>query len=100
MFNIVVNVYGENDSITEKLDQIMANIQELTAKVNELQTALDAEQVQIMEAINQLNEEITRLREDVAQGGTVEERQALADRLDAIKADLEGTVTPPTEPTP
>src|SRR5688572_5206428 len=82
---------GNNNSVHQKLDQIMANIQELTAKVNELQTALDAEQEQIAAAIEALTAEITQLREDVAQGGTVEERQALADRLDSIRADLEGT---------
>lgn len=80
----------------------MANIAELTAKVDALQTALDTEQQEIADAIAALQQSITDLQAMVADGGTVEERQALADKLDAIKADLEGTISnePAPEPTP
>ena len=74
--------------------EIMASITELTAKVDALQTSLDAEQEQIKTAIDGLNQSITDLQAIVAEGGTAEERQALADKLDAIKTDLEGTVAP------
>jgi septal ring factor EnvC (AmiA/AmiB activator) len=80
--------------LNKKLKKIMANITELTAKVDALQTALDAEQQQIADAIAALNQSITDLQALVADGGTAEERQALADKLDAIKTDLEGTVAP------
>lgn len=78
----------------------MANIADLAAKVDALQTALDTEQQEIADAIAALQQSITDLQAMVADGGTVEERQALADKLDAIKADLEGTIssTPPVEP--
>jgi len=77
-----------------KLDIIMANITELTQKVDDLQIALDAEQVQIAEAIAALQQAIIDLEAMVAEGGTAEERQALADKLDSIKTDLEATVAP------
>ena len=70
----------------------MATIVELTQKVDELQAALDAEQVQIAEAIAALEGVVAQLQAQVADGGTAEERQALADKLDAIKSDLEGTI--------
>lgn len=71
----------------------MASIAQLTEKVEALQTALDNEQEQIQAAIAGLNETITQLRTDVAEGGTAEQRQALADKLDGIKTDLEGTIS-------
>jgi hypothetical protein len=78
----------------------MANIQELTAQVDELQTALDAEQEQILQSIGDLQQSIADLQALVADGGTAEQRQALADKLTAIKTDLEGTVTPETPEQP
>ncbi len=97
----IVNIYlsGEVEEaikvltkINLKLDNIMANITELTQKVDELQVALDAEQEQIRVAIEDLNQAIEDLQAMVADGGTAEERQALADKLDAIKGDLEQTI--------
>lgn len=70
----------------------MATIAELTAQVDDLQVALDNEQAQIAEAIAGLNASIEELTALVAEGGTAEERQALADKLTAIKEDLEGTI--------
>lgn len=79
----------------------MASIAQLTEKVDALQTALDAEQQEIQDAIAALNTTVQELRDQIAnnEGGTVEERQALADKLDAIKSDLEGTINKPEEPT-
>lgn len=97
LFNI--NIYANDRKLIEllkscnlKLDNIMATIQDLTAQVDELQAALDAEQQQIADAIAALQQTITDLQEMVADGGTAEERQALSDKLTAIKADLEATV--------
>lgn len=89
----------QNEEVLKKLDhvlkhqhEIMASIQELTAKVDALQTALDAEQEQIKAAIDGLTQTVTDLQAIVAEGGTAEERQALADKLDAITTDLKGTI--------
>lgn len=72
---------------------------DLSAKVDELQVALDAEQQQVKDLLEQkdatiatLGETITALEAQVAEGGTAEERQAILDKLNALKADLEGTV--------
>ena len=102
LFNkTIINIYlspelqetlGILNKINLKLDNIMATITELTAKVDELQVALDAEQEQIRAAIEALNQAIADLQVLVAEGGTAEERQALADKLDAIKADLVATI--------
>lgn len=81
-------------SIIKFLKEIMANIQELQAKVDALQASLDAEQEQVAAAIAALQQSIIDLQAIVADGGTAEERQALADKLDEIKSDLESTVAP------
>lgn len=97
---------AQDSEVTKLLREIlninkntMASIAELTQKVDALQAALDAEQQEIQDAIAALNTTVQELRDQIAnnEGGTVEERQALADKLDAIKSDLEGTVsnTPP-----
>lgn len=72
----------------------MPTLAELSAKVDELQTALDAEQQEIQDAINGLNTVITDLQGQVASGGTEADRQAVLDKLNTIKADLEATITP------
>lgn len=76
----------------------MANtIQQLTEKVDALQAALDAEQEQIAAAIAKLQATIDEL-ESGSGNGTEEERQALADKLDAIVFDLKATVPDAEEP--
>lgn len=72
----------------------MASIQELNAKVDTLQAALDAEQEQIATAIQALQTTVTDLQALIADGGTTEERQAVADKLDKAIADLKATVQP------
>lgn len=78
----------------------MASIQELSDKVDALQVSLDLEQAAVASAISGLNQTISDLQALLVDGGTAEQRQALADKLDAIKADLEGTVAdePAVEP--
>ena len=89
------------------------NLSDLAIQVNELQVALDAEQEQVIAAIaakdealaalqvvvDQKNAAIAALEASIADlevlvaaGGTAEERQAVSDKLAAIKADLEATV--------
>lgn len=79
----------------------MATIAELNAKVDELAIALDNEQQQVADlnaqkdaTIVTLNETIAALEAAQGDGGTVEERQAVLDKLNALKADLESTVAP------
>lgn len=70
----------------------MASIQQLNDKLDELQVSLDNEQAQILDAIAALEQTILDLQAIVADGGTEAERQALLDKMDAIKADLESTI--------
>lgn len=79
----------------------MATIKEIQAKADELQVSLDAEQQQVADllaqkdaAIATLNETIAALEAQQADGGTPEERQAVLDKLNGLKTDLEATVTP------
>jgi hypothetical protein len=74
----------------------MATLEEISMKVDELQAALDAEQEQIAilisakdAAITGLTESIAALEAMVAEGGTAEARQAVVEKIEAVKADLE-----------
>jgi chromosome segregation ATPase len=76
-------------------------LEEISAKADELQTALDAEQQQVATLLAEkdatiatLGETITDLQTQIADGGTAEQRQAVLDKLNALKADLESTVAP------
>jgi seryl-tRNA synthetase len=74
----------------------MPTLQEISAKADELQASLDAEQVAIQAAIDALNAVAadlqTQLDAAVAAGGTDADRQALLDKINAIKTDLEATI--------
>lgn len=105
MSTIIINDSGKLDQIikllkkqNKKLKEMANSIADLTKQVDDLQASLDAEQEQIKAAIEALSEQIEELEKLVVDGGTEEERQALADKLTAIKVDLEGTIpdTPPT----
>ncbi len=74
---------------------------EIQALADQLQVSLDAEQAQVADLLAQkdatittLNETIATLTSQVAEGGTAEERQAVVDKLNALKTDLESTVAP------
>jgi uncharacterized coiled-coil protein SlyX len=69
----------------------MATIAELSAKVDDLQVSLDAEQQKIADAIAALNLVIADLQAALAGAATPEAIQAVADKVDAVKADLEST---------
>jgi seryl-tRNA synthetase len=74
----------------------MPTLQELSDKVDELQVSLDAEQVAIQAAIDALTAVAadlqTQLDAAVAAGGTDADRQALLDKINSIKTDLEATI--------
>lgn len=77
----------------------MPTIEELSAKVDEVQTSLDAEQQQVADllaeknsTIETLNGVVADLQQQLTDGGTTEQRQAVLDKLNALKADLEATV--------
>lgn len=79
----------------------MPTLQELNQKVTELQDAIDIEQQQVADLLAQKETAIAALTQAnadlqllVADGGTAEERQAVLDKLNAAKADLEATVAP------
>lgn len=79
----------------------MPSLQELSDKVDSLQVALDLEQQQVADllaekdtTITTLGETITSLEAVVASGGTEAERQAILDKIDSLKTDLEATVAP------
>lgn len=104
MDDIIINIYtGSSDnthSLTQKIDLLMASFQELSAKVGELttqvtnlQAAIDAEQQEITDALNALNATIQQLQQQIADGGTVEQRQELLDRLISIQTNLTAAQT-------
>lgn len=91
----------------------MPTLQEISDKADALQVALDFEQQQVADAIaardaavaerdvvieglnnavTGLNEQIEVLSALVAEGGTSDERQAVVDKLEAVRSDLESTI--------
>lgn len=95
VFVIIIAAIVKSYYLLKKL--IMANITQLTEKVDALQTALDAEQEQIKAAIDELNAAKAELEVMIAEGGTTEQRQALADKLDGVITDLKGTIPDETD---
>lgn len=80
-------------------------LKDISDKVDDLQIALDAEQQQVADLLAEkettiatLNETIATLQASIADGGTGDERQAVLDKLLALKTDLESTATPSTPP--
>lgn len=83
----------------------MPTLQELNAKIDTLQTALDDEQQQVADLLaakDATNATLTQSIADLtaandqlkASGGSDADRQAVSDKLDAIIADIQSTVTP------
>lgn len=84
--------HNNNEQLLKRLlknqKQIMASIEQLNTKVDELQAALTTEREQIQAAIDGLTTEVENLNQIITDGGTAEQRQALADRIDGIKNEL------------
>lgn len=87
--------------------EIKQKVDDLSGQVADFQAAIDAEQVQVAQAIADLQALVDSLRADVAANGTAEERQAIADEIDAVKtslvsskADLQSTIPDAPAPTP
>lgn len=78
--------------------KIMATLAEIKAQVDTLQTRLDEEQAQIQQAIEGLNTTIQQLQQNLQDGGTVEERQEVLNKLTAITSDLQSTIPDTAEP--
>jgi Tfp pilus assembly protein FimV len=75
----------------------MPTLAELSAKVDELQTSLDEEQQQVANKIAELEAIAAELR---TTGGTDADRQAVADKIDAVAADLKATIPDDVVPEP
>lgn len=88
----------EIKSLHNKINTMATSIKDLSAQVDTLQTSLDAKQEQIQTAIDALSKSITDLNNLIVEGGSEADRQAIADKLTALKADLESTSTTPTGP--
>jgi hypothetical protein len=73
----------------------MPTLAELSAKVDELQGHLDTEQQEVADAIAALQAAVADL---TASGGSDADRQAVADKINAVITDLQGTISnaPPT----
>lgn len=75
----------------------MATIAELNAKLDQLQSDLDAEQQAVANKIAELEAVAEALR---VSGGSDADRQAAADKIDAIAADLKATIPDDVVPEP
>lgn len=65
---------------------------ELEAKADELQVALDAEQEQIAAVIEAQKAVIAEQEVLIADGGTVEDRQRVFDKMNGVLTDLQATI--------
>lgn len=101
LFLLLYYAIQDKSFLNPIINEIMATLKQLSEKVDALQAALDAEQEQIKNAIDTLIAQVEQLKQNIADGGTEEERQAVADKIDAVIADLQGTIadaeTPPAE---
>ncbi len=105
--NIHIYHHDHNsDQINHKLDILMSKITDLQAEVESLQVSVDAEQAQIAillegqtATITALNAVIDDLKAQLAEVGSPTDIQAVIDRLEAIKADVESTVVETTTTT-
>lgn len=86
---------NELKKINSKLRKIMGKIEDLNAKVDEMQSSIDLKQEQIAAAIAAFEQQIADLQALVNAGSaaTPEQLQAVIDKLDAAKIDLQSTPT-------
>lgn len=75
----------------------MSTIEQLNEKADVLQSTVDTFQAKTIAAVQSLQETIADLQNQIANGATPEQLQAVADKLEATKADLESTPLPIVE---
>jgi predicted RNase H-like nuclease (RuvC/YqgF family) len=82
-------IQKQNQNIMAKIDELMQKAEALETQVADLTEAVNTEQQQVTDAINALNQTITELQAMIVDGGTTEQRQALADKLTLISTNLQ-----------
>jgi phage-related tail protein len=106
-FEIHIHQTVDTNEVEKKLNRIikqntdlMATVAQLNEKVDLLQTTIDETQAAALEKITTLETTVQELRDQIANGGSTEELQAIADKLDAATADLKSTfpTAPPVDP--
>lgn len=91
-------VLKEIKALTKTLNTMANSIKDLTAQIEATQAATDAKQEQIIAKVDVIQAQLAEL---ITDGGTEEERQALADKIAALRADIESTdIDAPVEPAP
>lgn len=73
---------------------IMPNVKDLIIKVDELKETLSNEKNEVYQILLKLNKTIVDLKAIIEEGGTKEEREELAAKLEELKESLENTVNP------
>lgn len=82
-------IQKQNSEIMKKMDELILQAEALQTQVTDLTDAVNTEQQQVADAIAALNLQITELQAMITDGGTTEQRQALADKLTQISTDLQ-----------
>ena len=109
MFNFHIHQYPKHfyNSLTLKLNKIMATLSDLEVKIAELQATVDAEQAQIEILVKSQTETIVGLEAQIAElkamlegAPTPEQIQAVVDSLEVIKTDISGTIPDVSEEAP
>lgn len=72
----------------------MPNVKDLIIKVDELKETLSNEKNEVYQILLKLNKTIVDLKAIIEEGGTKEEREELAAKLEELKESLENTVNP------
>jgi peptidoglycan hydrolase CwlO-like protein len=91
-FDSLLGIPGDLSYIINVLGGLVAKIDDLNTKVDELQASLDTKQAQIAAAIAAFEQTIADLTAQLGTGGATDSQlQAVIDKLDAAKADLEAT---------
>lgn len=78
--------------IISKLNTMSDALNELNAKADALQASLDTVQAAVTSTIQSLNDQIAALQGQLATGATAEQIAEVVSKLEATKADLEGTL--------
>lgn len=86
-----INIYLNSEEVTLKLNIIMSKIEELSQKVDELQVVVDSKQEQVALAISALEATIASLNALLSEGATPEQLQAVIEKVEVVKADVEST---------